>query len=359
MKFNYPMQILKNHNLKSYTSFGIDAIARQFVTVTSISELKQAIALPVTPKFILGGGSNVLFCEDFAGLVIKVALQGIEVKQSEHSVHLHVAAGENWHDFVLWTLKHGYPGLENMGLIPGVVGAAPVQNIGAYGVELKDVCEYVDVLDIDSMVVERYSAEQCEFGYRDSIFKQALYGKVVIVNVGFKLALQWQAMANYGPLAALGENADAMSIFQQVCATRESKLPDPSKLGNAGSFFKNPVINHAQFALLQSQYPQIPNYPAGDKIKLAAGWLIDQCALKGFEIGGAQIHVEQALVIVNTGSAIARDIVDLAQHVQKSVLNKFNVKLEHEVRFMGKHGETSLAEVSGAKLGNVVRGERG
>lgn len=352
MKFNDPMQILKNHNLKPHTSFGIDAIAQQFVTVTNLAELKQALELPITPKFILGGGSNVLFCENFSGLVIKIALDGIEVESGDKYVHLHVGAGENWHDFVLWTLQQGYPGLENMGLIPGVVGAAPVQNIGAYGIEIKDVCEYVDVLDIESLTIKRYMAEECEFGYRDSIFKQALHNKVVITSVGFKLAHQWQAKANYGPLADLGEDVDAMSIFQQVCATRESKLPDPSKLGNAGSFFKNPVINDVEFALLKSKFPQIPNYPAGDKVKLAAGWLIDRCDLKGFAIGGAQVHVDQALVIVNMGTATAADIVALALHVQMSVFEKFNIMLEHEVRFMAKEGETSLAYA-----GAIFRGQ--
>lgn len=340
------MQILKNHNLKPYTSFGIDALTQQFVTVTNLDELKQALSLPLTPKFILGGGSNVLFCENFSGLVIQIALRGIAVKNSDEHIHLHVAAGENWHDFVLWTLEQGYPGLENMGLIPGVVGAAPVQNIGAYGVELKDVCEYVDVLDIESLQVKRYSNAQCEFGYRDSIFKQALHGKVVIVSVGFKLARQWQAKINYGPLAELGSQVSAMAIFEQVCSTRASKLPDPRQLGNAGSFFKNPVIKQAEFTELQSQYPQIPNYPAGDEVKLAAGWLIDQCELKGHQIGGAQVHVNQALVLVNTGSAVAADIVALALHVQACVLAKFGVTLEHEVRFMGAQGTTSLAAVS-------------
>ena len=348
------MQILKNHNLKPYTSFGIDAIAEQFVTVTDLDELKQALSQPLVPKFILGGGSNVLFCDDFSGLVIQVALRGITVERSDEYIHLHVAAGENWHDFVLWTLEQGYPGLENMGLIPGVVGAAPVQNIGAYGVELKDVCEYVDILDIETLQVKRYLAEHCEFGYRDSIFKQALHGKVVIVNVGLKLARQWQAKTNYGPLAELGDDLNAMRIFEQVCSTRASKLPDPRQLGNAGSFFKNPVIDKAEFSVLQLEHPQIPHYPAGDKVKLAAGWLIDQCALKGVQIGGAQVHVNQALVLINTGTAIAADIVALAQHVQSSVFNRFGVKLEHEVRFMDKSGETTLA-----KMGSQARGQHG
>ncbi len=345
LSVNYFMQILKNHNLKSYTSFGVDAYAAQFVTVTTLTELKSALAIPTPQRLILGGGSNLLFCDDFAGLVIRICLTGITVNESAHDVvSLHVAAGENWHEFVHWTLAQGYDGLENLALIPGVVGAAPVQNIGAYGVELRDVCDYVDVLDIDTLTVRRYTPAECQFGYRDSIFKGGLKDSAVITAVGIKLHKPWVAKINYGPLASLGSEASALAIFEQVCLTRQKKLPDPNKLGNAGSFFKNPIINKARFAEIAAKYPAMPHYPAGDDIKLAAGWLIDQCGLKGFKLGGAQVHTEQALVIVNTGAATAQDIVRLAKHIQTTVFTRFSVALQHEVRFMGCHGETNLAE---------------
>jgi UDP-N-acetylmuramate dehydrogenase len=340
------MQILKNHNLKPYTSFGVDAYAAQFVTVTTLTELQLALAIPAPQRLILGGGSNLLFCDDFNGLVIRISLTGITVNDANDDVvSLHVAAGENWHEFVQWTLAQGYAGLENLALIPGVVGAAPVQNIGAYGVELKDFCDYVDVLDIDSLTVRRYTPAECQFDYRDSIFKGELKDKAVITAVGIKLPKPWVAKINYGPLANLGEDASALTIFKQVCLTRQQKLPDPNKLGNAGSFFKNPIINKAQFDVIFENNPSMPHYSAGDKIKLAAGWLIDQCDLKGYLRGGAQVHTEQALVIVNTGTATAHDIVMLAQHIQTTVFARFAVELQHEVRFIGRDGETNLAEV--------------
>ncbi|SQD79224.1 UDP-N-acetylmuramate dehydrogenase [Moritella yayanosii] len=346
MSVNYFMQILKNHNLKPYTSFGVDAYASQFITVTTLSELKSALQISAPQRLILGGGSNLLFCDDFDGLVIRICLTGITVNEAaEDAVYLHVAAGENWHEFVQWTLAQGYDGLENLALIPGVVGAAPVQNIGAYGVELKDVCDYVDVLDIDTLMVRRYTPADCQFGYRDSIFKGELKDSAVITAVGIKLHKPWIAKINYGPLASLGDKTSALAIFKQVCLTRQQKLPDPNKLGNAGSFFKNPIINKTQFNAIAVLHPNILHYPAGGDIKLAAGWLIDQCALKGYQQGGAQVHTEQALVIVNTGTATAADIVALAKHIQTTVQTRFGVELQHEVRFMGRDGETSLAEV--------------
>jgi len=340
------MQILKNHNLKPYTSFGVDAYAAQFVTVTTLTELKAALTIPARQRLILGGGSNVLFCDNFNGLVIRICLMGITVNASAVDVvSLHVAAGENWHEFVQWTLAQGYDGLENLALIPGVVGAAPVQNIGAYGVELKDFCDYVDVLDIETLTVRRYTPTECQFDYRDSIFKGELKDAVVITAVGIQLPKPWVAKINYGPLASLGAEASALTIFKQVCLTRQQKLPDPNKLGNAGSFFKNPIIDKAQFELIAEKHPTMPYYPAGEKVKLAAGWLIDQCNLKGYQQGGAQVHTEQALVIVNTGGATAHDIIMLAQHIQTTVFARFAVTLQHEVRFIGRDGETNLAEV--------------
>lgn len=340
------MQILKNHNLKPYTTFGIDAYAAQFVEVTTIEELKQALALPCDSRLILGGGSNLLFCEDFAGLVIRIRLTGVEVTEQDNDVQLHVAAGENWHELVKWTLAKGYYGLENLALIPGVAGSAPVQNIGAYGVEIKDVCRYVDILDTDSLEVERMSVGDCRFAYRDSIFKHEKKDNAIIVAVGLTLTTDARPKVNYGALATLGTDSSPQRVFEQVCATRMAKLPDPKLLGNVGSFFKNPVIDRVQFDILAKQHPHMPNYAAGEQVKLAAGWLIDQCHLKGKQIGGAQVHTEQALVIVNTGDATARDVIDLAAFVRARVLARFNIDLQHEVRFIGRNGETTLSDVT-------------
>lgn len=339
------MQILKNHNLKPYTTFGIDAYTALFVEVTSIAELKQALALSCDNRLILGGGSNLLFCEDFDGLVIRIRMTGIEVTELDGNICLHVAAGENWHSLVEWTLNKGFYGLENLALIPGVVGAAPVQNIGAYGVEMKDVCHYVDVLDTQSLEIERLSADVCRFGYRDSIFKREKKDTAIIVAVGLTLTTDARPKVNYGALAKLGTDSSPQRVFEQVCATRMAKLPDPKVLGNVGSFFKNPVIDRDRFEILTKQHADMPNYAAGDQVKLAAGWLIDQCHLKGKQIGGAQVHTEQALVIVNLGDASARDVIALAAFVRETVLARFAIDLQHEVRFIGKEGETTLSDV--------------
>ncbi len=340
------MQILNNHNLKPYTTFGIDACAAQFVEVTTIEELKQALTLPCDNRLILGGGSNLLFCDDFDGLVIRIRMTGIEVTEQGDIICLHVAAGENWHSLVEWTLSKGFYGLENLALIPGVVGAAPVQNIGAYGVELKDVCEYVDILDTRSQEVERISAADCQFGYRDSVFKNEKKDSAIIVAVGLRLTTSTATRVNYGALAKLGTDSSPQRVFDQVCATRMAKLPDPRVLGNVGSFFKNPVIDRTQFEILIKQHADMPNYAAGEQVKLAAGWLIDQCHLKGKQIGGAQVHTEQALVIVNTGGATARDVIALAAFVRETVQARFDIDLQHEVRFIGCNGETTLSDVT-------------
>ena len=232
------------------------------------------------------------------------------------------------------------PGMENLALIPGTVGAAPVQNIGAYGVEFCQFCEYVDTWHFADGHRQRYSAAACQFGYRNSLFKHELHDEVIITAVGLRIPKQWQPVVEYGPLKALGANATAEQVFMTVCELRQSKLPDPTLLGNAGSFFKNPVVSATQAAALKQQHPAIPCFAAGEGLnKLAAGWLIDQAGLKGFSLGNAGVHRDQALVLVNLGNASAAEILQLAKHVASTVKQQFTVQLEPEVRFIGKSGE--------------------
>jgi UDP-N-acetylmuramate dehydrogenase len=262
------------------------------------------------------------------------------VQETADAWLLHVAAGENWPALIQWTLQHQMPGMENLALIPGTVGAAPVQNIGAYGVEFCQFCEYVDTWHFADGHRQRYSAVACQFGYRDSLFKHALHDQVIITAVGLRIPKQWQPVVEYGPLKALGANATAEQIFMTVCELRQSKLPDPSLLGNAGSFFKNPVVSATQAAALKQQHPAIPCFTTGEgQNKLAAGWLIDQAGLKGFRLGHAGVHRDQALVLVNLGNACAAEILQLAKHVASTVKQQFSVQLEPEVRFIGKSGE--------------------
>lgn len=338
-----------NADLTRYHTFAISQTCKVLVEAHSVEDLIAIYQQPQwadLPKLILGKGSNMLFTEPFAGVVIVNQLQGKQVTESETAWHLHIAGGEDWPSLVAWCVKQGYPGLENLALIPGCAGSAPIQNIGAYGVELKEVCEYVDVLDLDSFEVRRMTASECQFGYRDSIFKRDLQGKVAIVALGLKLAKQWQAKTEYGPLKSLAESTPtASAIFQRVCQVRMEKLPDPNVTGNAGSFFKNPVISQAHFEQLKQHFPEIVAYPADNGMKVAAGWLIDQCQLKGFAIGGAQVHQNQALVLINADNAQADDVVNLAAHIREKVYQRYQIALEHEVRFMGANGETTLERI--------------
>ncbi|WP_040757838.1 UDP-N-acetylmuramate dehydrogenase [Vibrio scophthalmi] len=345
------MQIQTNASLRSYHTFSIEQSCDVLVEASSIEDIQHCYTShqwQALPKLMLGKGSNMLFTEPFQGLVILNRLFGIRVTESTECWHLHVAGGEDWPNFVKWSVEQGYLGLENLALIPGCVGSAPIQNIGAYGRELKDVCEYVDVLDLESSEVKRLSAHECLFGYRDSIFKHALYGKAIIVAVGFKLDKDWTPQIAYGPLSQFEvTSVSAKEIFETVCQVRMDKLPDPSVTGNAGSFFKNPVISKQQYQCLLEKYPAIVAYEVEDGMKLAAGWLIDRCDLKGFTLGGAQVHANQALVLVNKGNATAQDVINLADHVRQTVWNKYGIELEHEVRFMGATHETNLQTLRG------------
>ncbi|EOS94703.1 UDP-N-acetylenolpyruvoylglucosamine reductase, partial [Erwinia tracheiphila PSU-1] len=298
------------------------------------------------PVLILGEGSNVLFLGDFAGRVIVNRLKGILIKESDTAWHLQVASGENWHNLVQYSLKNHISGLENLAMIPGCVGSAPIQNIGAYGVELKSVCEYVDVLDLNTAETHRLSGELCQFGYRDSIFKHQYLQGYAIVAVGLKLDKQWRPVMTYGDLSKLDPaTVTPKQIFDAVCHMRSSKLPDPTIMGNAGSFFKNPVVDASFAQSLLNRYPGASCYPQTDgTVKLAAGWLIERCDLKGFSIGGAAVHQQQALVLINQNQASSDDIVALAREVRQRVGSKFNVWLEPEVRFIGAAGEQNAVE---------------
>ena len=343
-----------NCSLKPFNSFAIEAKTEQLFHLQTreqfpelLNQIKQA-QQNNKPILILGGGSNILFCDDFAGLIIKVELLGVEIAELDNEFHLTVGAGEDWHQLVTDCIDKGIDGLENLALIPGVVGAAPVQNIGAYGTEFKDFCLSVEYIDINSGELNTLTREQCHFAYRDSIFKSAELKGALITQVKLSLSKDWKPQSRYGGLNNLqdSEPLTAKKIYQSICEIRNEKLPDPSQLGNAGSFFKNPVVAEELAGVLLSECPTMPHYPQPDgTVKLAAGWLIDQANLKGRQIGGAAVHKQQALVLINKNNATAVDVVKWAELVRDTVKQKFNVELEHEVRFIGASGETNLSEV--------------
>ncbi|GIU26976.1 UDP-N-acetylmuramate dehydrogenase [Shewanella sp. MBTL60-007] len=342
-----PMQDNFPYSLKPHNTFALARSCRELVHATKNEQLIEVscrLYQTHEPMLILGGGSNVIFCDDFAGTVVLVETKGIEVSADAENHYLSVAAGENWHDLVCFCLDNGFSGLENLALIPGTVGAAPIQNIGAYGVEMNDFCDWVEYVELESGKKIRLSADECEFGYRDSIFKRQLLEKALITHVGFKLPKQWFPKLEYGPLKALNvSGVTPQQVFDCICETRQSKLPDPKVLGNAGSFFKNPVVDSAQFDALTEIYPNIVGYPHGSgKTKVAAGWLIDNAGLKGFKIGGAAVHDKQALVLVNTGGATSEDILILAESIVEKIEQQFGIRLEAEPRMIGANGERSL-----------------
>ncbi len=340
----------ENTSLKKHNTFALPVKAAHLVIAEKIEMMIKAWQKAQKrrePLLVIGEGSNVLFLEDFAGTVMINSLKGIEVREEDDAWHLHVSSGENWHYLVSQTLEQGIPGLENLALIPGLAGSAPIQNIGAYGFELKQVCEYVDLLDLSTGEIDRMSPERCEFGYRESVFKHEFKVGYTIVGVGLRLSKQWNPLLNYGDLTKLDpRTVTPQQVFDAVCAMRRSKLPDPRVTGNAGSFFKNPLVSEEEANMLLAEYPTMPHYPQLDgQVKLAAGWLIEQCALKGYQIGGAAVHRQQALVLVNADNASSQDVVALARHVRNKVAEKFNVWLEPEVRFIGATGELDAVEV--------------
>ncbi len=342
-----PNRVSISISLKPFNTFGLDQRCARLIEVTSrnelIKECLQAFAAD-KPMLILGGGSNLVLTDDFDGTVIRILTRGIEVTETDNAFLLTVEAGENWHALVEHCLQHNMPGLENMALIPGTVGAAPIQNIGAYGIELNQMCDWVEYLDLQTGEVKRLSNEECLFDYRDSIFKGELRDRSVILRVGLRLTKMWQPNLSYGPLTEFSpDTVTAWDIFKKVCEVRQSKLPDPKVLGNAGSFFKNPVVTAAEYQRLATEFPGIVGYALSDgTVKLAAGWLIDQAGLKGYQQNGAGVHANQALVLVNLGEATGESVCELARYVIATVSAKFGVKLEPEPRVMGRNGEISI-----------------
>jgi UDP-N-acetylmuramate dehydrogenase len=335
------MQLLTNYPLKKYHTFGTDIYAQYFVEVNSIEEFKklqQHLVYKDNSLLILGGGSNLLFTKNYSGLVIKNNLRGIEViKQDEDSVWVKVAAGENWHSFVLWCVDHEYGGIENLSLIPGCVGASPMQNIGAYGVEIKDVCYSVDAIDLQTGEERTFSNAECRFGYRESVFKHILKNQYLITSVVFKLNKKPVFNTSYGAieqeLQAMGITQPSIKVISDaVINIRTSKLPDPAKIGNAGSFFKNPEVSKEKHDELKQKFPNLVAYALDNgNYKLAAGWLIEQCGFKGKRLGDAGVHVNQALVLVNYGTAKGNEIYALSQQILDTVYNTYGVVLEREV----------------------------
>ena len=337
------MNIHSNFSLKNYNTFGIDVKARQFIAVDSVDALEAVLRkYPLEKKFILGGGSNMLLTQDIDALVIHVAIKGIAViQEDENYVWVQAMAGENWHEFVLWTIEQNFGGLENMSLIPGNVGTTPVQNIGAYGAEIKDTFVQCSTIAIDGLTTPIFSLEACKFGYRESIFKQELKGQYIITSVVFKLTKHQHAInSNYGDikaeLAKHGiQHPTIKDISNAVIAIRQSKLPDPKELGNSGSFFKNPVITREHFEKVQQQFPDIKYFEVSPtEVKVPAGWLIEHAGLKGFREGDAGVHKNQALVIVNYGNASGTQLVNLSKRVQKTVFDKYGIAIEAEVNII-------------------------
>ena len=329
-----------NFSLKSFNTFGIEAKAKNFVAVHSLDELKTVLAEHAAePKFILGGGSNMLLTQDIEALVIHIDLKGKRiVKEDDNFVWVESMAGENWHEFVLWTIDQNFGGLENMSLIPGNVGTTPVQNIGAYGTEIKDTFVSCDAMKIDDQTMRTFSKEDCRFGYRESIFKQEAKNQYIITSVVFKLTKRNHKInTSYGDitkeLALQNVTVPTLKdVSNAVIAIRQSKLPDPKVLGNSGSFFKNPVISRSHFEKVQAQFPEIKFFEVSPtEVKVPAGWLIEQAGYKGFRKGDAGVHKNQALVLVNYGSATGQDILALSREVQQAVFDKYSIAIEAEV----------------------------
>jgi len=335
----------ENFSLKPYNTFGVDAKAKYFTEVQNLEQLRDAVKYSKDHHLqilFLGGGSNILMTKDFDGLAIKLSLKGIsEEDRNEDEVLVTAKAGENWHEFVMYSLEKNYGGLENLSLIPGNVGTSPMQNIGAYGTEIKDVFVSCTVLDLENLELKTFNIEECRFGYRDSVFKQEGKGRYVILEVSFKLTRKnHHIKTEYGAIKTELENLGIshptiQDVSKAVINIRQSKLPDPKETGNAGSFFKNPTIPLIQFEDLKQKFENIPGYPNGDVVKVPAGWLIEQCGWKGKQIGNAASHKLQALVIVNaTGNATGKEIFDFSTGIINSVQEKFGIELEREVNII-------------------------
>ena len=338
------MQIRENISLKHYNTFGIDASAKYFAAFANVNELEALLQEDLVSKqstrLVLGGGSNLLLTRNVNGIVLKNDINGIEViKEDNEHVYVKAGAGENWHGLVMYCVEHGFAGMENLSLIPGNTGASPMQNIGAYGVEIKDIFHQLEALHIESGELRNFGLEECQFGYRESVFKKGGKNQYIITSVTYKLRKTPVFNTSYG---AIQQELDAMgvtelsiqAISQAVINIRTSKLPDWREIGNAGSFFKNPQVAKEKYAQLKLAYPNLAGYPQGEGMKLAAGWLIEQCGWKGFREGDAGCYPKQALVLVNYGTATGSQIFELSEKIIASVKEKFGVELEREVNII-------------------------
>ena len=337
------MEIQKNVSLKPYNTFGIDLPAQEFLEIESVTTLQQVLQLANRPEFfVLSGGSNLLLTAPLKALVLYMNIQGKEIlKDDGQTVIVQAMAGENWHELVMWSLSMGLGGLENLALIPGKCGTTPIQNIGAYGVELKDVFYACEALEIATGRIRRFTPEECNFGYRDSFFKREGKGAYIITSIALRLSkTNHKLSTSYGAiqseLSQRGiENPTPLDVAEAVIAIRQSKLPDPKVLGNSGSFFKNPVISTTEYTALKNRFPELPGYPQKDEMtKVPAGWLIEKCGFKGYRKGDAGVHVKQALVLVNYGTASGQELLELAQSIQDKVRNTYGIELIPEVNII-------------------------
>lgn len=336
------LQIRENISLQNFNTFGIDAYARFFVEINHEDDLVALFSDPQwkkMPYLVIGGGSNLLFTENFDGLIIRMNIRGIEHRINHEQVMVEAGAGEVWHDLVKYCVNRGFCGIENLSLIPGSVGASPIQNIGAYGIEIKDVFHSCTAFEIESLQFKTFYHPDCEFGYRESVFKGRLKGKYILTSVKYELSLNQQLKLDYGAIQEELNNRGIShptikDVSAVVSAIRVAKLPDPSTIGNAGSFFKNPVISTAEFLKIKQNYPEIVHFVVPDGIKLAAGWLIEQCGWKGRVVGHTGTWKNQALVLVNHGNATGNEIFELSEQIIQSVKSKFGVELEREVNII-------------------------
>jgi UDP-N-acetylmuramate dehydrogenase len=335
------MNIIQNQSLKNYNTFGIDTNAQQFVSVNSISELKDILSNN-KEIFILGGGSNMLLTQDISTLVVHINLKGREiVEENDDFAIVKAQAGENWHEFVLWCIDQNFGGIENLSLIPGNVGTTPIQNIGAYGVEIKDTMFSCEALNKKTLAIETFTNEQCKFEYRESVFKNELKDQYIITSVNFKLSKRnHNVSTTYGAIETelLHQNIKNPSlkdVSNAVIAIRQSKLPDPKELGNSGSFFKNPIVSNETYEKAKVLHPEMPHYVVSEThVKVPAGWLIEQAGFKGKRFGDAGVHKNQALVLVNYGTATGAEIVALSKNIQQTILEQFGITIEAEVNII-------------------------
>ena len=337
------MNVVSNFSLKKFNTFGIEAKAKLFVAIQSEDELIAVLKkYPTEIKFILGGGSNMLLTQDIDALVIHIDIKGKKIiKENDDFVWVEAKAGENWHEFVLWAINQNFGGIENMSLIPGNVGTTPIQNIGAYGTEIKDTFESCHAIQINNQENKTFQKEECNFGYRESIFKQEAKNKYIITSVVFKLTKNNHKInTSYGDiLKELEEqnctNPELKDVSNAIIAIRKRKLPDPKELGNSGSFFKNPIISKSEFESIHSKHPEMPFYEiSNNQVKVPAGWLIEQAGFKGKRFGDAGIHINQALVLVNYGNATGQEIVDVSKNIQQTIKKIYNIDIEAEVNII-------------------------